>query len=302
MPTPLIRNGDAFSFTTLSGETLELYGTLLSWADEIKTGVVEHQVVKRRGAIHQTVGAPPRRFDFRCALLGGDVRARYRRIVDVVLAQPEGRLTHPRFGDTRAVVESVSANEAPSEGADTIQFTIKIVETGLRDAPQPAPGALAQAAAAQGQTTATLTADQPDDVAAAGREVAARASGLLYAMAAAEAVAGSLLNVDASIAALSGAVDVLDALGAPKAARRAATQALSSAMSARNAFLIGRPPLVRVRLDEPVSLGVFCQQRFGSRGLAAKQEILLLNRVPRPFSIPAGTVLLMSDPAFVQEA
>ena len=60
MATPVLNDAEHFDFTTLAGERLDLYGTLLSWSDDIKTGVVEKLIVKRAGAIHQTVGAPPR--------------------------------------------------------------------------------------------------------------------------------------------------------------------------------------------------------------------------------------------------
>jgi len=83
MPTAILRNAEAFDFTTIDGERLELFGEMLSWSDEVKTGVVEKQVVRRAGALHQKMGAPPRKFSAKCVIIGGDVTARYRRLGEV---------------------------------------------------------------------------------------------------------------------------------------------------------------------------------------------------------------------------
>ena len=300
MPKPILSDADAFSFTSLRGDRLDLYGALVGWTDTVDTGIVEHLIVKRQGAIHQRVGAPPRRFEFKCAMTGPDVRARYQRIVDVVLAEPEGQLTHPRFGRVRAVVHGVSASETPADARDTIEFGLKCSETGLKDPPKPAPSALAQAAHAQGSQVAAQSAGMPGGVAQAGAAYEERSQGLFAAMQAAEAGLGTLLDVDASIAALVAARDVLDALGAPKSVRDQAALALGSALQARNAFAAGRPPLVEYVVRSQCSLGALCQQLYGGRGRDFKAEALRLNRIARPHAVAAGTVLLVSDPSVAE--
>ena len=40
-----------------------------------------------------------------------DVNAMYNRIVDVILEQPEGKITHPRFGTRDVVIEEIGASE-----------------------------------------------------------------------------------------------------------------------------------------------------------------------------------------------
>ena len=301
MPQPILTDAEAFSFTSLRGDRLDLYGALVGWSDTVDTGIVEHLVVKRHGSIHQRVGAPPRRFDFRCAMSGPDVRARYVWLCDVVLAEPEGQLVHPRFGRVRAVVHSVSASETPADARDTIEFGLKCSETGLKDPPKPAPSALAQAAQAQGALVSSQSADLGGGVSQAGAAFSARSAGLFSAMQAAEAGLGTLLDVDASIAALVAARDVLDTLGAPKALRNQAALALGSALQSRNAFAAGRPPLVEFVVRSQTSLGALCQALFGSRGRDFKAEALRLNRIARPHTIPAGTVLLLSDPVAAAE-
>lgn len=297
MPTPILSDADAFAFTTLDGEVLELWGAAVGWSDTVETGVVEHQIVKRRGAIHQTVGAPPRRFEFRCVIRGKDVRARYVRICDVVTAEPEGRLTHPRFGDTAAVCHSISASEQPGDATDEITFSLKFSETGLREPPKPSPAAQAQKAKAQGALVASTSADLGSTLSTQGAAVATRSQGLLIAFAAAEAGTGTLLDADASLGALSTACLAIDANpNAPKALRSAAMLTLAQAIQARNSFLVGRPQLITFRLDSSESLGALCQRLYGGRARDAKAEILRLNRIARPYAMPAGTELLISDP------
>lgn len=298
MATPVLTNAEHFDFTSLAGERLDLFGALLSWSDEVKTGVVEKLVVKRSGAIHQNVGAPPRRFEFRCTLVGADVRARYNRIVDVVLAEPEGRLTHPRFGALRVVCESVSGGESPGDAIDTISFSMRFSETGLRNPPKPAPSAQAASASAQGATASSISAASGGSIAAQGAEVSARAAGFLVAMQAAEAATGTLLDVDASLSALAAAVTGLDAVAAPKTARTAAMLSLSYALRARNRFSEGRPPIVRYQVQSAASLQALCQSLYGSRGRDEKATILRLNRIARPYAVPTGTTLLLTDPSF----
>lgn len=299
MAKPVLTNADAFSFTTLSGEVLELSGALTSWTTESKPGLAVHGIMKRAGALHQLTGAEPRKFSYSCSITGADVTARFRRLLAVVETQPFGRLVDPRLGATDAVCEGIQAQEDAGDAVDTILFSIRFSETGLKDPPRPTPTAQAQAASQYGASAATLSAPSGGAVAAAGVQVQSRSTGLLLAMAQAEAGASSLLDVDASLAALVIAQAQLDTLGAPQPARDAAARCLALALQARNAFLEGRPALVMLTLDRATSLSALAQQRYGSRALAAEAEIRRLNRIPRPWSIPAGTSLLLSDPAAV---
>ncbi len=290
----LLTNAEAFQFETIDGELLSLHGTLLAMSDEVDTGVVEHQVVKRSGAIHQRVGAKPRQSEAKCIIHGPTVTAQYRRICDVLEAQPEGRITHLRWGAYRAVCKSISATETPGDERDTILFTLKFAETGLRAAPKPAPAATAAATATEGATVATLTAGESGPVAA----VAARSMGYLVAVGNVETGLGNLPDVDASLATLAQAVADLDALDAPKEARRAAVLALASAGEARTRLLAGRPPLVQYSILSVESLGGLCQRLYGKHARDRMAEILRLNRIARPYALPAGVVLLIPDPTF----
>ena len=299
MPTPILKNAEAFDFTGIDGERLELFGEMVSWSDEVRTGIVEKQVVRRAGALHQKMGAPPRKFGAKCVIMGQDVTARYRRLCDVVQAQPEGRVTHPRWGNFRAVVESVSASETPGDGTNIIEYSISFVETGLHDPPKPAPSAKAQTAAAYAQTSASTSAASGGGVAVAGAALQNASGGFLVAISAAESGLGTIGDVQASYAAMSAQAGVLDALSAPKDVRRAAALALSSALQAQQRYLAGRPPLITYTVPSATSLTALCQSLFGSRANDARAEILHNNRILRPFRITAGTVLLISDPSVI---
>ena len=75
---------EAFDFTTTNGDRLDLIGSLTSYSDEIQTGAVEKRVVRRDGALHQFVGAPPRQYSFSCVIAGRDAQQRYERLCAVI--------------------------------------------------------------------------------------------------------------------------------------------------------------------------------------------------------------------------
>jgi hypothetical protein len=310
VPTPILADADRFEFTSLQGESLDLFGALVSWNDEIDTGIVEKQVVKRMGAIHQNVGGPPKRFDFRCVYRGLDVRVRYLRVVDVALQQPEGLLVHPRFGRLRAVFKSISAAENPGDAKDTIEFTIKFAETGLKDPPKPAPSAKAAAGmSAVANLVQKIGNALPSELqtgrvsnlfATLAGTVQSRATGFLVAMQQAESGLGTLLDVDASLAALIDSVSSLEAQSdAPKAGLSACYLAMSYAIQSRNRFIAGRPPLIEYVLQSPESLGGLCQRLYGSRGRDEQALTFRLNRIARPYLMPVGQRLVLSDPSLV---
>lgn len=302
MATAILRSAEAFEFTNLDGERLELFGELSSWSDEVKTGVVEKQVIYRAGALHQKMGSPPRKFSAKCVIIGGDVTARYRRLCDVVQHQPEGRVTHPRWGSFRAVVESVSSSESPSENTNVIEYSIGLAETGLHDPPKSAPSARAQTASAKAQTAATTSAASGGGVAVAGAALQNAAGGFLVAISQAESGLAAAGDVVASAAAMRRQVDALDALAAPKAVRRAAALSLSYVAQAQARYAAGRPPLIEYTVPSSTSLSALCQSLYGSRATAAKAEIMRNNRIARPHRLSAGTILTIADPTYTVAA
>ncbi len=302
---------DFFSYTSDRGERLDLSDVLVSWTGSAPTGVVEKLVVKRIGAIHLRVGAPPRKFEFHCVAtkdrlqtLGSNLTARWRRLREVILQEPEGEVVHPRDGAFHAVVELITDTENPGDEVETINFTLKVSESGLREAPKPSPSAKAAAAAAAGASVSTQTASSSSGTVAAGLAFATSCSGFLVAMQAAETGLGTLLDADASLTAVSTALNSLAlTTDSPREAIRSAYIALGEAIEARNAFMAGHPPLKFITLTETVGLSAFCRDKFASSifttPAAARAEILRLNRIAKPHAMPAGLRLLMSDPGAV---
>lgn len=298
MPTPILRDADHFDFVSLAGERLDLWGSLVSWTDEGQSGVVEKLVVKRQGAIHQTgVGAPPRRFEFRLILRGPNVRADRRRCEDVWLQQPEGDITHPRVGRVHVVVNSWVFSETPGDEADFIDLVLKCSESGLKDAPKPAAAALAQQTATQGASVASQGASMGEAVAQAATAFAAASTGFLVAMTTTDTAAGTLLDVDLAIGNLSMAADAVNALPVSQDMRRAVALAFGAALQARNAFISGRPPIIPYTVETHTTLSNLAQALYPATRAAGERELIArLNSIARPWSIPAGTKLLLSDP------
>ena len=183
---------EAFDFTTTNGDRLDLIGSLTSYSDEIQTGAVEKRVVRRDGALHQFVGAPPRQYSFSCVIAGRDAQQRYERLCAVIRFAPEGRLTHPRFGSLRAVCLSISAQESPGDALDTITVLLKFAETGLSDPPKPAPTAEAAAGASQAQNCAAICATESSAIAGVGAALQRASNGFAVAISYAEAGLGVL--------------------------------------------------------------------------------------------------------------
>lgn len=294
-----LTNADRFEFVNLEGDELELFGSLLGYTDTSKAGLVEKQVVRKSGALHQRVGSPPQSFDARVLFAGPGCRAEYERVRAVMYSQPEGRVTHPRWGSFPAVLESVGAAENPDNELDAIYCTLRFVETGLRAAPKPSPAAKAQAAAAQAESVKALTdASGDSELIAMGAKYADQAAGYAAAMQAAVGGLGILADVDASLYALRETQQRLQgAAQATQAMRGRAVVALSLALTARNRLLAGQPPMVRYTLPATEGLLSLCQRLYGARALEVKALIERSTRLRRPYALPAGTELLLPDPA-----
>lgn len=298
MPTPILKDADHFDFVSLAGERLDLWGSLESWTSEGQSGVVEKLIVKRTGAIHQTAnGTPPRRFEYRCVLRGATVRADRRRVEDVFLQQPEGDITDPRLGRVHVVINNWIFSENPGEERDVVYLSFKASESGLKDPPKPAAAALAQQTQAQGASVASQGASVGGVVAQSSLAFQSASAGFLIAMSNADTGAGTLLDVDANLTALSMQLDALNALPTTQDMRRAAALAFGAALQARNAFVAGRPPIITYTVEGHTTLSNLAQQLYPAARAAGERDLMArLNTIPRPYSIPAGTKLLLSDP------
>ena len=290
-----------FQFLTSNGQTLNLLGEALSYTDEIGTGVVEHQILKRNGALHQLAGTPPKKHVFQCCMRGADVQARYQRLVDVITAYPVGVLVHPRLRAGNAVCEGISASENPGQEQDTINYTITFRDTGLHDLPQPSPVAAASAAATEAANTVALaTAKAPQAV----PQAQALQSGATVFLATVQSVQSQAVSSLALTAQLANMLTVTQLvsnnIGINFTVRASAALVFSQCQAAYNRVIGGTVPIVSYVVQSPISLARLAQQLYRGKARAQEPLIMSLNRIPRPLQIPAMTSLLIPQPDVVR--
>ncbi|WP_298621609.1 DNA circularization N-terminal domain-containing protein [uncultured Zoogloea sp.] len=302
----LLRDAYAFEFVTETGREIPLFGSLLSWEDDLTTGLVEHRFVNRNGARHQNLGAPPRKFSFSCIELGVDVQKRYRFYCDAITECPTGALTHPRFGYRRAACEGIKASENPGTDADAIQFVIRFSDDGFRDDEPQSPSQAAGAAAQNAELLVARTAAlryQPPGMVVASSNVLAAANRLEFAVQDAVVQAAPLFEVAARVSELQQQVEQVGRL-APQveyySLRAAANLSLGSALEAYAALQQGRPQILPYIVRSQISVTRLAASLYGSKARRMTQELLLLNRIADPLQLQPGAVLLHSDPRVVR--
>ena len=306
MAKALLKEALAFEFDTDAGQKLEMFGELLSWEDEIQTGLVEHRVLRKNGARHQNMGLPPRRYQFQCVITGSDVQTRYQFIADAITESPFGFLIHPRFGHRPAVCDSISAKEVPGDGINTIYFTIKFSDDELRLPPVvSAPAAVAGAvdSAAQLLTSALALPAVPAAALQAARAYQQFAIRMQVAVTDVALGAVPVPELAFKLGDLRAATALID-VTAPDVGlyslRAAAHLAYARALAAYNAVLAGRPPILEYPVRSPTSVALLAARLYGGRfARAMATEIKQFNRIRDPLRIPASTVLLLSDPRVV---
>jgi len=288
--------------TQQTGATIALDGALLGWEDEEIQRVNEHLILNRPGAIHQNQGPGPRQFTFRCLLRsepGKPVSDRRKAISETLSADPFCLLTHPRLGGRSVVYLGLHIVEDMEVSTNSITIEIHLAETGLRDEAKEGAATAARQATAASSLARTLTARS---AALAQLGVVLDTEALAFVAALDSAVSQYELQV--ALGRVQGAADALvlasgvGVLAYPvtSAARLAYGQALA-AYELAGAQL---PPIVPYIVPQRMSLARLCQSLYGGGAAAMEAEILRLNRIPNPFSIPAGTVLLLPDPKAVK--
>lgn len=297
MPKQINADYQAFEFVTRANRKLELWGTLLSWNGEITPGVVEHQIFRRPGAIHQNVGSKPRKFVYRCTFVRDKVGARWRALADAIDEEPFGSLVDPRFGKVDAVCEGgIQYQESPEDSVDEVQFTIKFSETGLRKEPRPSAGSIA--AGALGQVT-RFAAGVPLPFSVYGAALKIAVTKLVSSV---TAVATLNKNIETHR-------QLEEVTKRSSEARTAATAQGRYDLYAQASLIEGQcqlaaaeagesaPPLITYTVEGDTSLSALCARLYGGRHARAMvQEILAINQISNPAHILSGTRLLIADP------
>lgn len=297
--TQLIKGGEVFQWRSELGETLDLFGELLNWSDTHESGLAEHRILQRSGALHQDVGSPPKKWDFHCVMQGRDVNARYKRMVAIFDASPFGQLIHPRLGNRDAAYKNISAQEDPSQEIDTIRYTLSCVEDGLRKLPSESPQALASGAA---EKAAALVTASPMALQPAAMNISAKV-GSFQTTAAQQNP--SPIELQHALEGVSGSTSAYEALAASRGEPyRLVAQARLvrlGCLQAYNAVLAGRPPIIERTVRGMISIGHLCAALYGGVHYRAQlEELQRLNRLPRPWAIAPGTRILLPDPVKVK--
>lgn len=304
MSKPILEDAETFEFVTSLGKRLDLHGALISWSDKLSLGLAEHQFLKRDGAIHQNTGAKPRAFVFACVLQGKNLTARYNALYDTLEEDPTGTLIHPRFGSTPAVCKDISSGEKPAEAINSIRFSLEFARTGLRSLEQPNLEVLAAAAM---DALTQMTTDPQTRISAAiqkGPIAQLQASTLAYQQKANQFARGqtTVAELGQVLRTLSTQIDAFRAIsGLAYRIKAQAALVFSNVLASYNAAQSSRPPVISFLVPGGMSIHRLCASLYGGKHAPAMvQELLNLNRIPNPFLIPAGTILLLSDPLTVK--
>lgn len=302
MPSTVNSDYQAFQFVTNSQRRLELWGTLLSFQHEIQTGVVEHLILKREGAIHQRPVVPPRKFVYKCTLIGRDVGPRYRALADAISEDPTGQLIDPRFGSLRAVCENLQAAEDPAEGpVDEVIFTIRFAESGLRTSPRESAGSIAAGAMARAESFAAGVPASFSTYAAALRT----AVNSLVSQIAAAVTLPQVIEAHRALDRVTQQTDAIQRAAKAQGLYDTGAQAAlirSAAQQAVDQLDAQRPRSKRHYVEADISLARLCAGLYGgrwARQMAA--EILAANTIRNPLQIPAGTWLTITDPEALRQ-
>ena len=314
---------------------LALEGALVSWNDVLNIRFARHAYLKRDGAEQEPMGAEPIRFTMRLALMGASWAANYRALVASIRQEPRGLLVHPLLGNLRVACTGISdASAEPGRAKRLLEVTLGFEEDALDTAivsetyKEPA-----SAAARVAKAEKKFQAEVAPTSSGLGKVLAALTTANIVARAAVLATASAIARVSAALitstsayriaaqAVASGALDpslaaklsacglatdaAVEALLAyPLPAGATAQPAVSAAVELYaacvgldRAVAATRPPIIEYRLTGTTNLFVLAARLYpGQDATLRAQDLLALNRITTPLSIPAGTVLRLPRP------
>lgn len=272
---------------------LDLTGQIESWTTETSTGVVSHRVLRRSGAIHQQPLIPPRRFVWKGVILGPNAKQTYVQMVDIIRAYPLGIAIHPRFSSVQVALEVMSDSETPGEGINTIEYELRMEESGLRDAPKPSAAALSGSAVSRSAQLVVRAAADAPTWSSQATQLQASALGFAAVVTQSASSAAGLLDLQASLRTVRASLDAL--APAPYFVRVDATQVFADCLASFNRILAGRPAIVVHTVSGATMLPRLCAALYGGKiGRQVATEIRALNP-PIPVLIPSGFSLLLPD-------
>jgi prophage DNA circulation protein len=302
MPDNVLTGSNIASF-----KGIELHRYLVSFTDSRGPRVIVHEFPKRDGARQEVMGRRPHRTDWQLTFTGPHWIATLRQLVASIDADPSGLLVHPIYGQMQVVCQGFDrALVNLPEATDTISVPLVFVEDdqALDDT------TVSQGIGAQQQNVTSAVADfqaaaAPYAAADTKAATAALASAAIeYATAAAASAQGAIdASLDAKLAAVAlgtqAAIDAIsvDPLGLGAAAiydaLAAAEVVYAACQDLADAVMAARPPVIEFIVPGTTSIAVLAADRYGRDAISRIDQILSLNSLPEPTSIPAGTRLLL---------
>lgn len=132
MATSLLTDAYGFEFTPDGYDKLELTGFNSGWTDKVPIRHAAHEYIKRDGGEIEHLGAGIREFAFPCFFTGPSWRKKYTGLVQAILLQPFGLLSHPLFGKIRAFCTGIDAATVNlGQALDTVIFTLGFKEDAV---------------------------------------------------------------------------------------------------------------------------------------------------------------------------
>lgn len=301
----VLSNVQSFQFKGIA-----LMGNLTEWSDTRQPTLAVHRTLKRDGGTVEYMGREPHRFRGSLVFLGANWRTDFNNLLSSVDDDPTGLLVHPTLGQMQCACEGVTdARVVPGQMIDTYTVPISFIENNVdqklsRLAAQGV-GTKQQQVTADTSALTTATASLPSSSVAVGSLVSeanayASAAGTSAFSATPDPslptrLAAVATNASAAIAAIE--ADTAATTDASKYdAIQLATQVYASCLQLADAVAAQQPPMINYTVPGTTNVLALAALFYGTDAPNRVGEILANNRIPKPYAIPPGTVLLMASP------
>lgn len=326
MADSILTNAQDFTF-----KGIDLHGSCEGWEDDLPVRLATYEYLRRDGAEVETLGAGQKRWSFSCVYMGADCGQRYRNLAASIGEDPKGPLVHPRLGNFSACCAALKGRERPTTALDVIEFTLELLEdqvdqsirADLSQGPPRYVNYVQDALTTVSKATSKITQNRLANAVYAAM-VATQAQftdlitkfiqlALQFSQSTPDSVQADPALVDTAplakllekcrivrdeiLTALTKTlIKSLDTDVSLTDARTGVYLAYAHSVRLYNVVLAQRPPTVDFIVPTAMPLTVIAVRIYGKDARARIGEIYQLNRIPRPYWIPAGTVLKILAP------
>ena len=326
MADSILTNAQDFTF-----KGIDLHGSCEGWEDDMAMRLASYEYLKRDGAEVDPNGAAQKKWSFSCVYMGADCGTRYKNLAAAIQQDPKGPFVHPRLGNFNVACASLRGRERPATAIDCIEFTIELVEdqvdqsirADLSQGAQRYVNYVQDALTTVSKATSKITQNR-----LANAVYAALVATQAQLMDLITKLIGLCLSVSQSTPdSVATSPDLIDIAPVAKLlekcriardetlavllktlpysletdvsltdARTGVYLAYAHSVRLYNIVLAQRPPTVDFVVPMPMPLTVIAVRIYGKDARQRISEIYQLNRIPRPYWIPAGTVLKVLAP------